>query len=130
MKEAIKVRQYSPKTLSAYRIWTAQFQKFIQDKPPDAINADDAARFLTYLATEQKVVAFTQNQAFNALLFLYRHILKVDYDLKDKVVRARRKRYIPVVLTREEVDKIVSLLDYPYNLALGRVFCFGFIMGG
>ena len=45
LKEAIKVRQYSPKTLSAYRIWTAQFQKFIQDKPPGTINADDAARF-------------------------------------------------------------------------------------
>ena len=67
-------------------------------------------------------MASTQNQAFNALLFLYRHILKVDYDLKDKVVRARRKRYIPVVLTREEVDKIVSLLDYPYNLALGVMY--------
>ena len=122
LKEAIRIRQYSSKTLSAYRIWTEQFQKFLRDKPPVELTAEDAVRFLTYLATDRKVVASTQNQAFNALLFLYRHILKVDYDLADKVVRARRTRYIPVVLTREEVDTIISLLEYPFNLAVGLLY--------
>lgn len=115
LKEEIKLRQYSPKTLATYRIWTEQFQRFLKDKRPNSLASDDAVRYLTYLATERHVVASTQNQAFNALLFLYRHILKTDYDLKDRVVRARRTRYIPVCLTREEVDRVIALLDYPYD---------------
>jgi integron integrase len=77
---------------------------------------------LTHLVTDRNVVASTQNQAFNALLFLYRHILKADYDLKDKVVRARRTRYIPVVLTREEVDRVIQHLEYPFSLAVNLLY--------
>lgn len=79
LKEEIKLRQYSPKTLATYRIWTEQFQKYLNDKPPLTLDSDDAVRYLTYLATDCHVVSSTQNQAFNALLFLYRHILKTDY---------------------------------------------------
>ncbi len=122
LKNEIKVRQYSPKTLAAYRIWTEQFQRFLQDKRPAEVDADDAARYLTHLAQDCNVVASTQNQAFNALLFLYRHILKRDYDLKDKVVRARRTRYIPVVLTREEIDRVIAALEYPHTLVTGMLY--------
>ena len=122
LKEIIKVRQYSPKTLATYRIWTEQFQRFLRNKPPGEVTADDAARYLTHLAKNCNVVASTQNQAFNALLFLFRHVLKTDYDLKDKVVRARRTRYIPVVLTREEVDRVVAALEYPYTLVVGMLY--------
>ncbi len=122
LKEEIRVRQYSPKTLSTYRIWTEQFQRFLKDKPPADLTSEDAVRYLTHLATDCNVVASTQNQAFNSLLFLYRHILKADYDLKDKVVRARRTRYIPVVLTREEVDRVIEFLDYPFNLVTGVLY--------
>ena len=80
------------------------------------MNAEDAKRYLTWLAMERKVAASTQNQAFSALLFLYRHILKVDYDLKDDVVRAKRTRYLPTVLTRAQVDLVISYLPYPQNL--------------
>jgi integron integrase len=122
LKNAIKVRQYSPKTLATYQTWTRQFQFFVKDKAPAALTAEDAAAYLTYLATEKNVVASTQNQAFNALLFVYRHILKVDYDLRDKAVRARRTRYIPTVLSREEVDRVIGLLEYPYNLGVGLLY--------
>jgi integron integrase len=63
------------------------------------------------------VAASTQNQAFNALLFLFRHILKKDFDLEDTVVRARRTKYIPVVLTREEVDRVFGQMQGAYRLA-------------
>ena len=75
------------------------------------MSSEEARRFLTHLVTDRNVVASTQNQAFNALLFLYRYILKADYDLKDKVVRARRTLYIHVVLTREEVDRVIQSQD-------------------
>lgn len=122
LKEEIRLRQYSPKTLATYRIWATQFQGFLKDKSPTELTSDDAVRFLTHLATERNVAASTQNQAFNALLFLYRHILKSEYELKDKVVRARRKRYIPVALSHDEVERVLALLSYPYNLVAGLLY--------
>jgi integron integrase len=76
------------------------------------------AYFLTSLAVHSKVSASTQNQAFNALLFLFRHILKREreFDAGEGIVRAKQKKYIPVVLTRKEVDVIMAKLHYPYDL--------------
>lgn len=129
LKEQIRVRQYSPKTLGTYRTWTRQFQLFLgPGRSPSDLTAEDAARYLTHLAAEQHVAASTQNQAFNALLFVYRHILKVDYDLRDKVVRARRTRYIPVVLTRKEVDLVLSHLENPSKLVVSVLYGCGLRM--
>jgi integron integrase len=116
------LRQYSPKTLQTYAVWIRQFQEFVGNKAPLQVNSDDARRFLTHLAVKKRVVASTQNQAFNALLFLYRHILKTDYDLRDTVVRARRPRYIPVVLSREEIDRIVDRLKPAHALAVQLLY--------
>ncbi len=82
----------------------------MKDKVPARLDSDDAQGFLTFLAVRRKVAASTQNQAFNALLFFYRHIIKVDYDLRDKVVRAKRTKCIPVVLSREEIDRVIGRL--------------------
>lgn len=122
LKEEIRLRQYSPKTLKTYRGWSEQFQMFLGNQSPGTVTADDARRFLTHLALDRQVVASTQNQAFNSLLFLYRHILKVDYDLRDTVVRARRTRFIPVVLTPEEVDRVLGQLAYPFDLLVGVLY--------
>lgn len=122
LKEEIRLRQYSPKTLQTYATWIGQFQRFLDNKPPSEIDSDDARRFLTDMAVKRRVAASTQNQAFNALLFFYRHILKTDYDLKDKVVRARKTKYIPVVLSRDEVNLIIARLHHPYNLAVQLLY--------
>ncbi|MCE9614232.1 MAG: integron integrase [Lentisphaerae bacterium] len=122
LKEEVRLRQYSPKTLQTYRTWIGQFQSFLGDKGPATLGSDDARRFLTHLAVTRRVVASTQNQAFNALLFFYRHILKADYELGDTVVRARRSKYIPVVLSREEVDEIIARLPPPYRLAVQLLY--------
>jgi len=115
-------RNYSPKTLSAYRTWVLRFGQFTQFKPVDEISDEDAKRFLTDLAVKGRVVASTQNQAFNALLFLFRHILKRDYDLKDRVVRAKRSKYIPTVLTKPELDAVLSRLKFPFNLIASMLY--------
>lgn len=122
LKEEIRLRQYSPKTLKTYAVWIGQFQGFLENKDPVKIDSSDAQRFLTDLAVRKRVVASTQNQAFNALLFFYRHILKADYELGNTVVRARRSRYIPVVLSREEVDAIVQRLKNPYKLVVQLLY--------
>jgi integron integrase len=68
------------------------------------------------LAVKQKVAASTQNQALNALVFLFRHILKKELTGLDGLVWAKRSPYVPVVLSREEVDAILRHLSYPYDL--------------
>jgi len=80
----IKTRHYSRKTLKAYAEWGRKFQGFLQNKPTDELSAADVKACLVYLAVECKVSASTQNQAFNALLFLFRHILKKDYGKRSK----------------------------------------------
>jgi site-specific recombinase XerD len=64
--------------------------------------------FLTYLAVEENVAASTQNQALSAILFLYKEVLQQELDLQVDVVRAKRSRYVPTVLTREEVLAIIN----------------------
>ena len=125
LKEEIRLRQYSPKTLQTYRSWIAQFQSFVKSKKPGEIGSEDARGFLTYLAVERRVAASTQNQALNALLFLNRHILKTDYDLGDSVKRAKKTKYIPVVLSRHEIDSVLGYMKGPWALAVGFSAVFG-----
>jgi chaperone required for assembly of F1-ATPase len=68
------------------------------------------------------MAASSQNQAFNALLFFFRHILGQEFGQIDGVVRAKQKPYIPVVLTREEIDTIIRHLNSPYDLVVQLLY--------
>jgi integron integrase len=116
LESAIKVRHYSVKTWQAYRHWLTTFQTFTKSKDPRLLTIDDVKDFLSFLAVKKQVAASSQNQALNALLFLFKNILQKEFGKVDGVVRAKRRAYIPVVLSRPEVDKIVSQLEYPYDL--------------
>ena len=118
----IKRRNYSPRTASTYLTWVRRFGQYTQFKPVGEVSDKDAKDFLTDLAVREKVVASTQNQAFNALLFFFRHILQRDYDLKDRVVRAKRTKYIPTVLTKPELDAVLSGLKFPYDLIVSILY--------
>lgn len=118
----IRLRHYSRKTLRAYRGWVRQFQGFTSSKNPRLLSDSDVKDFLTHLAVKRKVSASSQNQAFHSLLFFFRHVLKNEFgELKD-VPRAKRKPYIPVVLSREEVNSIVDALTYPYSLVVKLLY--------
>jgi site-specific recombinase XerD len=86
------------------------------------LSVDAVKQFLTDLAVKRKVAASTQNQAFNALLFFFRHVLKKEFGKVDGVMRAKRKPYIPVVLSREEIDAILSRLTSPYDLLVKLLY--------
>ena len=122
LTSAIKVRHYSPKTLQAYQIWTQKFQTFTKSKDPRLVTMEDVKEFLSFLAVTKKVAASSQNQAFNALLFLFRLVLEKEFGKVEGVVRAKRKTYIPVVLSREEVDRIIARLDEPYTLVVKLLY--------
>ena len=97
LDSAIKVRHYSPKTLEAYKHWTQKFQTFTKSKDPQLLSIEDVKKFLSFLAVDRKVAASSQNQAFNALLFLFKHVLEKDFGKIEGVVRAKRRPSIPVV---------------------------------
>lgn len=91
LKFEIAIRHYSPKTLRAYSSWVRQLQAF----DPGLLGSDDVKAFLSFLAVERGVSASSQNKAFNALLFFFRHVLKAEFgEIKD-VPGAKRKPYVP-----------------------------------
>ena len=118
----IKTRHYSPNTLKTYRGWVRKFQAFTHSKPPELLSSEDVKAFLTFLAVQRHVAASTQNQAFNALLFFFRHALHKEFGELDGVVRAKRKPYIPVVLSREEIEAILQHLEPPYDLVVKLLY--------
>ena len=118
----IKVRHYSRKTLQTYAKWARRFQHFLKNKPPHELSSDDVKNYLTFLAVKCHVAASTQNQAFNSLLFLYRHALKTDFGILHDIPRAKKSSYIPVVLSRQEIDSILNQLSQPYRLFVCLLF--------
>jgi len=119
---AIRTRHYSRNTLKTYTTWLRHFQGFIKDKTPSALTPEDVKAFLGYLAIDRRVAATTQNQAFNALLFLFRHILHKDFGDHRDTVRAKSRPYIPVVLSRQEVDAVLDHLRPPYDLIVKLLY--------
>ena len=107
---------------SSYRRLVLAFRDYLSAKPVDEVSDEDVQQFLTDLAFKQQVVASTQNLAFNALLFFFRHILQGTMSLGDRVVRAKTTKYIPVVLTRAEVDAVLERLEFPCNLIVSTLY--------
>ncbi len=122
LKNEIAVRHYSKKTLKAYSLWAEKLRYFIKNKLPENLTPDDVKGFLTFLAVNKKVSASSQNQAFNALLFFFRHVLKKEFGKIEGVVRAKRKPCIPVVLSWEEIDRILQNMPYPYDLIVKMLY--------
>ncbi len=122
LQNSIRVRHYSQATLRTYTGWVRKFQVFAESKDPGLLATEDVKKFLTVLAVEKNVAASTQNQAFNALLFFFRHVLGKEFGKVEGVVRAKRKPYIPVVLSREEIDRIIDRLKMPYSLIISLMY--------
>lgn len=109
--EVLRARHYSPKTLKAYTHWIGRYVRFHATTHPRALREPAVNAFLTHLAVEQNVAASTQNQALAALLFFYEHVLGQPLDRIDGVVRARKPKRLPVVLSRDEVQTVLSFLE-------------------
>lgn len=111
VRQAIRTRHYSDKTEKAYVHWIKRYIFFHDKRHPAEMAEPEIGRFLSSLATDGHVSASTQNQAFNALLFLYHEILDKKIGLVDGVVRAKRPQRLPVVLTKEEVKKVIDHMN-------------------
>ena len=122
LESAIKVKHYSPKTLKSYTGWLRKFQAFCKSKALSLLEDTDIKDFMTFLAVKRKVAASTQNQGFNAILFFYRHVLHKEPGAIRDAVRAKSRPYIPVVLSRKEIDAILAHLVPPFDLVVKLLY--------
>ena len=111
MREAIRARHYSLRTEEAYVAWARRFILFHGKRHPAEMGETEINAFLSHLAVRDGVSASTQNQALASLLFLYRHVLEVEFPVLGGVVRARRSVHIPVVMTRAETKAVLRRMD-------------------
>ncbi|MDX2440064.1 MAG: integron integrase [Desulfobacterales bacterium] len=122
LSDEIQMRHYSPKTLKSYKAWVVKLQLYTKYKNPDLLDSEDVKKFLTYQAVKLNVSASSQNQGFNALLFFYRHTLGKEFGKIDGIVRAKKRPYIPVVLSQDEVYRVFEHLKYPFDLAIKLMY--------
>jgi integron integrase len=111
----------SPRTEAAYVAWVRRFAEFHR-RHPEAMGAAEVVTFLSHLAVDVRVSAPTQNQALAALLFLYRVVLGRPLSGLDEAVRARKPERLPVVLSREEVRRLLSALDGRWHLQAALLY--------
>lgn len=110
LRLAIRLRQLSRRTETAYTGWVRRFIAFHGMRHPEQLGAEDVRRFLAHLAAERGVSASTQNQARAAILFLYRHVIRIELEDVERLPAARRRRRVPVVLSRSEVRAVLAHL--------------------
>ena len=111
LRSALRSRHYSRRTEESYCLWVRRYIRFHQLRHPADMAEPEINAFLTHLAVRGEVSASTQTQALSALLFLYRHVLQREIGDLGELVRARRPRRLPVVLTRDEVRELLARLE-------------------
>ncbi len=116
IRHAARALHYSLKTEEAYVHWARRYILFHGKRHPAEMREEQVNQFLTDLAVRGRVAASTQNQALAALLFLYDKVLKTPLDRIDGVVRAKRPKRLPTVLTRDEVRTVLNELNGTYRL--------------
>ena len=116
VRDRIRVKHYSIRREQAYRDWIRRFVVFHGKRHPTQLGAVEVEAYLSWLAVDGRVAASTQNQAKSALLFLYREVLGVELPWLDRIVPAKQPARLPVVLTRDEVARVLARLTGAHRL--------------
>lgn len=126
----MRIKHYSPSTEKSYRHWIHRFIHYTRQQHSSGdFCVNDFTAFISHLATKRRVSASTQNQAFNALLLLFRDILHIDTAHLPVMVRARQGKRLPSVLSVKEVQKIFAAAEPQYSLMLKLLYGSGMRMG-
>jgi integron integrase len=119
---AVRLRHYSIRTEEAYVNVIRRFIIYHQKRHPREMGTDEIRQYLSHLANVGQVSASTQNQALAALLFLYRDVLGMELPFIDGIARAKRPARVPVVLTSEEVSRVLACLAGTHNLMASLLY--------
>jgi len=123
--KTLRLRHYSYNTEKTYREWVRRFLLYTHLKSPVKAKPDHVKRFLTHLAVERNVASSTQNQAFNALLFLYREVLGKEFGDFRTTIRAKKSRRVPVVLSKDEIKRVFKHVPQRQELMLKLIYASG-----
>ena len=111
VRDYLRTKHYSIRTERAYLDWIKRYILFHGKRHPKDMSAAEVEAFLTHLAVERDVSASTQNQAKSALLFLYREVLGIVLPWLENVTTAKTPKRLPVVLTEEEVKRVLGQME-------------------
>ena len=129
VRDKIRFKHYSYSTERTYVHWIKHYILFHQKKHPVEMGKVEIEAYLTKLATKDKVYPTTQNQAFSAILFLYKEVLGVDVsEWNIQAFRAQERKHIPVVLTRDEVKSVLQNIPLEYSLLVHLMYGCGLRM--
>jgi integron integrase len=122
VRDVIRLKHYSYRTEETYVQWIRRYILFHNKRHPKDMGVPEIEAFLTHLAVVGQVAANTQNQALNAIVFLYRHVLQQDLGSRIDAIRAKRPQYLPVVLTPEEAHAIIQNTTGVHRLLLQLLY--------
>jgi integron integrase len=122
VRHRIRVLHYSIRTETSYVDWIKRYILFHGKRHPREMGRPEVEAFLTHLATERNVSANTQNQALAAVLFLYKEVLEQELPWLQDVVRAKKPRRLPTVLTTAEVEALLNRLDDGMSLIVHLLY--------
>jgi integron integrase len=122
VRSIIRLRHYSIRTEEAYLNVIRRFIIYHKKRHPREMGVNEIRQYLSHLATDGNVAASTQNVALSALLFLYREVLLIELPLIEGVQRAKRPQRIPVVLTIEEVKRVLAQMDGTHHLMASLLY--------
>jgi len=129
VRDKVRFKHYSYKTEKSYVGWIKRYIIYHKKRHPIEMGKMEIEEFLTNLAVFQKVSPTTQNQAFSAILFLYRDVLHVDMkEWNIQALRAQERKHIPVVLTKQEVKQIINEIDGLYQVIVKLMYGCGLRM--
>lgn len=115
-RDQLRIKHYSYRTEKTYLYWMRRYILFHNKRHPREMGEPEVRAFLVHLAVEEQVAASTQNQALSALLFLYRDVLQKEVSIDYGTLGAARPKHLPTVLTRDETQRVISLLSGDYRL--------------
>ena len=122
VRHAVRVRQYSVSTEKVYIGWIRRYIFFHGKRHPAEMGKMEVEAFLSHLAINRSVSPSTQNQAIQAILFLYRNVLQVELPWMDDVIRAKPKRRLPVVLSKNEIRALLENVPAPHRISVGLLY--------
>ena len=125
LRDEIRVRHYSIRTEQTYCKWVKQYCQYHNLRHPKDMGAREISAFLSHLATDRNVAASTQNQALNAILFLYKHVLEKELPQLQNVVRAKRPKQLPVVLSLDETARLLANMSGVQRLMAELMYATG-----
>ncbi len=122
VRNTLRVKRYSYKTEQSYCYWIKYFIRYQHMKHPQYLGPDHVRQFLTYLAVQRRVATSTQNQALNALNFLYKQVLGRPLGDVSNLVKAKKATKIPVVFERHEVNAIFTVISPTHKLPVQLMY--------